>query len=317
MGTTTTTPKILRNILKALERLLPQVGTNGVLFPDSSPDLWNDGFWKDALCAPQGNAAYQLKKNVGQAELRPHILPMIQLGWNRDGEHIIDAGVWFERMRKVLKKRKNITNEEKLALRDLCEMHGHKIHAFLPQVFQREEMRQERDCKVHPHSGARSAVQIQCPQGHDCRYVKVSAAGASRLVNNPIVVCGQEGPRYLISHQYECQQCLTLLSNRTAPKGTAKKFFGHTRAVTKQLPFSCKPDIEFVDGGDISDGGGTAENTKKRTDSRISSGLLRSCFGMQTVSEVQSAVREQYFQKSGRSFLRCSLNISCLWKIGL
>ena len=210
VGTTTTTPKILRNILKALERLLPQVGTNGVLFRDSSPDLWNDAsFWKDALCAPRGNAAYQLKKNAGQAELRPNILPMIQLGWNRDGEHIIDAGVWFERMRKVLKKRKNITNEEKLALRDLCEMHGHKIYVFLPQVFQREEMRLERDCKVHPHSGARSAVQIQCPHGHDCRYVKMSANGASRLVNNPIVVCGQEGPRYLISHQYECQQCLT------------------------------------------------------------------------------------------------------------
>ena len=101
------------------------------------------------------------------------------------------------------------TGAAEVALRDLCEMHGHKIYVFLPQVFQREEMRLERDCKVHPHSGARSAVQIQCPHGHDCRYVKMSAAGASRLVNNPIVVCGQEGPRYLISHQYECQQCLT------------------------------------------------------------------------------------------------------------
>jgi len=159
-------PPILINIIKSLERLLPQVLTDGLMWIDSSPNLWKEDFWTDTLLTPQGNASYKARGSVGQRELRPHVLPILQIGFDREGVHTIDAMFWFEKIFKMLKRRGNITDEEKLILRDLAELHGEKIVAYKPQAFGREEMRQHKNCKVHPNTSANSAVQIPCPLEH-------------------------------------------------------------------------------------------------------------------------------------------------------
>ena len=94
------------------------------------------------------------------------MLPILQIGFDREGVHTIDAMFWFEKIFKMLKRRGNITDEEKLILRDLAELHGEKIVAYKPQAFGREEMRQHKNCKVHPNTSANSAVQIPCPLEH-------------------------------------------------------------------------------------------------------------------------------------------------------
>ena len=280
------TPKILQNIIRSLDRLLPQVGENGLLFPDKSTDLWDSRFWKGRDLKPSGKAKCYSKKTVGVDKIRPTILATVLKGWGRDGVHRIDAGFWFEKFRKYLISKGGMDEEDKLTLRSLCEIHGCDIVCWKPQVFQRNEMRQYNQCKVLPNH-AKSSVQLQCPWGHDCKYVKeVSGTGAKHAAD-PLVLHNVSNPTFFLAHQYECHQCLTGIEKKTAPPGTTKTFFGHLSSVAGQLKDTCKPSFEFVDDRGT---GGT------RVDNRLSSALMRRMFGDETVKEIQRAVKNAYLQ---------------------
>jgi len=286
-------PKILINIIKSLERLIPQVREDGLMYVDSSTGLWDDSFWTDAELTPRGKGSYKSHANHGQRELRPHVLPKLKLGWNRHGVHTIDSFQWFERLFLILKRRGKITDQEKLVLRDLAELNGDEIIVFKPQAFSREEMRMYTNCKVFPNSSARSAVQIPCPNGHLCQFVKEVPGGGSQHVNNPLLIFGESNRSFFIAHQYECSECLRQLDQKTAPAGTGKLFFGHQQLVARNLPATCKPAIELVDDHRVEIVSGEG---KKRVDSRISSSLMRMMFGKQPVSAIQASVEERYFQ---------------------
>ena len=201
-------PPVLINIIKSLERLLPQVLQDGLMWIDQSNNLWRQDFWTDTLLTPQGNASYKAKGSNGLRELRPHVLPILQKGFDREGIHTIDAMFWFDKIFIMLKRRGSITDDEKLILRDLAELHGEKIVAYKPQVFGREEMRQHTNCNVQPNTSANSAVQIPCPIGHHCRCVTEVPGGASQHVKKPLLVFGKKERFFLFAHQYTCSECV-------------------------------------------------------------------------------------------------------------